>query len=86
MASNLFIFQAGKRDCILSLQAAIYILFILFLFNLIISLLLTGFAFSYYIFNLMVLWGDILDYMCAIYGFKMITVSVKCLIYAFCYE
>lgn len=83
MASNLFIFQAGKRDCILSLQAAIYILF---LFNSNISLLLIGFAFSYYIFNLMVLWGDILDYMCAIYGFRMITLSIKCLIYAFCYE
>ncbi len=75
MASNTFIFQAGKRVCFISLRAAICILFLCSLVCLTITLLIPGFAAFDYIINLVVLWGDIFVYMYGNYGL----ICLKCL-------
>ncbi len=54
MASNTFIFQAGKRVCFISLDAAICI-FLCSLVCLYITLLIPGFAVFDYIINLVIL-------------------------------
>lgn len=69
MASNFFIFQAGKRVRFCSLRAAIDILFCVFSVCLITSLLITGFVLFDYIVNQVVFLGDIFVYMHGYFGF-----------------